>query len=208
MPLISQPLVPDAAAPGGPDLTLTLSGTGFAQGATVNWNGTPLATMFANASQLTATVPAANLVTPGTASVAVANPGVEASNIAPFSVTNVGSLVAFSRTDYATSGGQQAVAVGDFNGDGVPDLAITVRLGLLVLLAKGDGTFEPPVSYAYGSGQKPLAIVAADFNGDGILDLAFSLTLRTSTVAISLEGMATAVSSPQPSSPSVPSLSQ
>jgi len=39
VPLISQPLVPDAMAPGGAGLTLTVNGTGFVSGSVVNWNG-------------------------------------------------------------------------------------------------------------------------------------------------------------------------
>ena len=39
-----------------------------------------------------------------------------------------------------------------------------------VLLGNGDGTFQPQVTYAVGSG--PDAIVAGDFNGDGRTDLA------------------------------------
>jgi hypothetical protein len=39
VPLISQPLVPDAIAPGGRGFTLTVNGTGFVSGSVVNWNG-------------------------------------------------------------------------------------------------------------------------------------------------------------------------
>ena len=38
-PLINQPLVPDAAKPGGAGFTLTVNGTGFVSGAAVDWNG-------------------------------------------------------------------------------------------------------------------------------------------------------------------------
>ena len=57
VPFINQPLVPDAVAPGGPDFTLTVNGTGFVSNSTVNWNGSPLATTFVNGSQLRATIP-------------------------------------------------------------------------------------------------------------------------------------------------------
>ncbi len=39
-----------------------------------------------------------------------------------------------------------------------------------VLLGNGDGTFQPPVTYAVGV--VPDAIVAGDFTGDGRTDLA------------------------------------
>src|SRR6516165_5134261 len=57
VPYVSQPLVPDAAAPGGPGFTLTVKGTGFVSGSVVNWNGSALATTFVSGLQLTAAVP-------------------------------------------------------------------------------------------------------------------------------------------------------
>jgi hypothetical protein len=47
VPLINQPLVPDAAKPGGTAFVLTVNGTGFvpgSPGSVVKWNGSPLAT--------------------------------------------------------------------------------------------------------------------------------------------------------------------
>ena len=66
-----------------------------------------------------------------------------------------------------------AVAVGDFNGDGKPDLAIANKANRMVWLLFGDGTgaFTPP-PYPYYAGAGPDAMVAADFNGDGNTDLA------------------------------------
>src|SRR6266498_2066712 len=42
VPLINQPLVPDATAPGGPGFTLTVNGTGFGLGGTgeLEWQPT------------------------------------------------------------------------------------------------------------------------------------------------------------------------
>ena len=53
VPLISQPLVPDAVPPGGAGFTLTVNGTGFVSGSVVNWNGSARATTFVSNSQLT-----------------------------------------------------------------------------------------------------------------------------------------------------------
>ena len=60
------------------------------------------------------------------------------------------------------------MAVGDFNGDGKLDLAVTAVGGVSVLLGKGNGTFQPAQNYAVGGG----SLAVGDFNGDGKLDLA------------------------------------
>ena len=47
-----------------------------------------------------------------------------------------------------------SVAVGDFNGDGVQDLAVANQQSdnVLVFLGNGDGTFQDPKSLAVGAG--------------------------------------------------------
>jgi hypothetical protein len=63
------------------------------------------------------------------------------------------------------------VAVGDFNGDGILDLAVANGSGnsVSVLLGNGDGTFRPARSFA--AGNTPWFVAVGDFNGDGRLDL-------------------------------------
>ncbi len=81
------------------------------------------------------------------------------------------------------------IVAGDFNGDGKPDFAVAGSVpgssSLGVLLGKGDGTFQPVISYAIASNPKSLAI--GDFNEDGKPDLAFENSF-TNTVTI-LEGV-------------------
>ena len=75
VPFIDDPLVPTSIAPGGTGFTLTVNGTGFVSGSVINWNGSQLTTThFVNSSQLTATVPAANITAAGTVWVTVTNP--------------------------------------------------------------------------------------------------------------------------------------
>jgi len=54
-------------------LTLTVTGTNFVNGLVVNWNGSPRPTAFVSATQLTATIPAADTAFPGTANVTVSS---------------------------------------------------------------------------------------------------------------------------------------
>lgn len=71
-----------------------------------------------------------------------------------------------------------AVAVGDFNGDGKPDLAVANSGdptanddgSISILLGNGDGTFQAAMNVA--AGKNPVSIAVGDFNGDGRLDLA------------------------------------
>ena len=65
-----------------------------------------------------------------------------------------------------------SVAVGDFNGDGIADLAVanSGTNNVSVLLGNGNGTFQSAVNY--GAGSEPNSVAVGDFNGDGKLDLA------------------------------------
>jgi hypothetical protein len=72
----------------------------------------------------------------------------------------------------------QAVAIGDFNGDRVPDLAVVNAVTIItqgpgtvsILLGLGNGSFVAGGVFPAGDG--PLDIAAADFDADGALDLA------------------------------------
>jgi hypothetical protein len=78
---------------------------------------------------------------------------------------------------YPTNGSSAYAAVGDFNGDGLPDIATveSASQSLSLLFGQLDGTFQAPVSS--GLSFPVTSITAADFNRDGKADLA----LTTST---------------------------
>jgi hypothetical protein len=80
----------------------------------------------------------------------------------------------FSAQTNLVSGGRPAsIAVGDFDGDGRPDLAVANfnTATVSVFLGRGDGTFRSAVNYPAGL-NNCYSVVASDFNGDGRLDLA------------------------------------
>jgi FG-GAP-like repeat/FG-GAP repeat len=77
--------------------------------------------------------------------------------------------------NYTAGLGPESVAVRDFNGDGIPDLAVVNfnSNNLSILLGKGDGTFQAAVNYAIGPYPgNSTSVAVKDFNGDGIPDLA------------------------------------
>lgn len=67
-------LTPSSVVGDGPSFTLTVSGLGFTSQSTVLWNGQPQITTFVSATQLTAQIPATNIITPGSAAVSVTDP--------------------------------------------------------------------------------------------------------------------------------------
>jgi FG-GAP-like repeat len=66
-------------------------------------------------------------------------------------------------------GGGQYVIVDDFNGDGIPDVAITGGGGVFLYTGRGGGVFNPGVLIPVIGGTFNGNLTAADFNGDGIL---------------------------------------
>ncbi len=94
------------------------------------------------------------------------------SSSSTFVICNPPFLSASTRTDLAQA---RDLAVADFNGDRIPDLAAAVGDGLAVSLGTnlggfGDGTFIFPKYYAMATNGR--AVVIDDFNGDSILDCA------------------------------------
>ncbi|HZZ39866.1 MAG TPA: IPT/TIG domain-containing protein, partial [Acidobacteriaceae bacterium] len=77
---------PNFAQAGGPAFTLTANGNGFSQNTIIVWNGTQLPTTFVSPQQLTTTIPASLIVTAGTASVTIAQPGLTSPSPLPFTI--------------------------------------------------------------------------------------------------------------------------
>ena len=99
---------------------------------------------------------------------------------------------------YATNTNPQSVTVGDFDEDGVPDLAVVNAITIItqgpgtvsILLGNGDGTFGAATEFPCGDG--PGAIVAGDFDGDHHLDLAITnfipVNVRSAVEVLSGDG--------------------
>jgi hypothetical protein len=68
----------------------------------------------------------------------------------------------------------QSVAVGDFDGDDVLDLAVANEdsNNVSILLGDGDGTFTQAAESPITVGDEPQSVAVGDFDGDDVLDLA------------------------------------
>ena len=179
VPFINQPLNPAAIVPGGAAFKLTVNGTGFVSGATVEWDGTARATNFVSASQLTANILPADIANFNTASVKVVNPAPlgGASNVAFFETTRSTSSVSWADTSSLAAGTlPSSAAVADFDGDGKLDVVVanSGSSNVSVFLGNGNGTFQAAANYAVGT--NPDSVAVGDFNGDGKLDLAVANT--------------------------------
>ena len=76
----------------------------------------------------------------------------------------------------AVKGQPTGIVVGDYNQDGMTDVAVALagngNKGVQVLWGKGDGKFES--SKVFKAGKQPLSIVSLDVNNDGWMDFVTS----------------------------------
>lgn len=189
VPFINQPLVPAAVEPAGPGFKLTVNGAGFVEGSIVDWNGTPLATKFVSAIELTAQVPADHVFTAGTARVTVVSPGPGggSSDSSLFTIDVPPSHLRFRSSPVEGLTLPINAITADFNHDGIPDLAAIDQAPALscnyqfhgvgsiaIFLGNGDGTFTRHSTVCLpdllGDTPQKLAL-AGDVNRDGNIDL-------------------------------------
>jgi hypothetical protein len=109
------------------------------------------------------------LASPGNMGTAEDNGAVEV-------LLNAGGGAFTAARRYAAGVRPYAVALGDFDGDLRPDLAVanSTSGGVSVLRNVGGGAFGAAATYA--AGRNPQAVAAADLDGDGRIDLAVANT--------------------------------
>jgi hypothetical protein len=118
-------------------------------------------------------------------------PDLAVANDDPFDSRNVSVLLNNGNGSFAAAvnfaGGTlpRSVAVGDFNGDGKPDIAVAndTTTTVSVLLNTGAGGFATAVAINVGS--RPISLAATDLNGDGRDDLVVA-NYGSSTISVLL----------------------
>ena len=144
VPAISQ-ISPNKSVVGDPEFTLQVTGSLFAAGAVVQWNGSPRPTVFVSASVLTATISAADLTSAGIAQVTVVNPapGGGTSNEIALTVSAVRTTPVITWETPAPISVGRALSVAQLNA-----------------VADVPGTFEytPPAGTALSAGTHTLSV--------------------------------------------------
>src|SRR6202008_4214797 len=100
-------IAPASTTVGGAAFTLTLTGTGFATGATVNFGSSPAITPLSlTSTQIVATIPAPDIAAAGTLNVTVTNPAAGGtSNALTFTINNPAPTETAISPTSATAGG-------------------------------------------------------------------------------------------------------
>jgi hypothetical protein len=117
-----------------------------------------------------------------------------------------GGFTAAPGSPFTVGSCPNSVAVGDFNGDGKPDLAIANggADSVTVLLGNGTGGFTEAPGSPFAAGSWPDSVAVGDFNGDGKPDLAIASESSNNVTVLlnSYSGSAT----PTPAKPRLPPL--
>jgi trimeric autotransporter adhesin len=148
---------PAAANAGSGGFALTVNGTNFINGAsTVTWNGANRTTAFVNSTELTATIPASDILTAGSALIGVTTTGAPAlSNTQTFTINATGgaslsltsALPGFGSVCINTTSAASSFTLDGSNLDGSP-ITIAALPGFTYSETAG-GTYTATLSFTY-----------------------------------------------------------
>ena len=174
-PDISQ-VSPVTTTAGGLTFTITLTGTNFVSGASLYWDtGAPLAT-FGSGTQVTASVPASYIDTPGAIVITVTNPSPSDNPSAPFAYTVVSPTISLTPSTLTLGSRVTGTLTATISAVQAADRVISITQTGLTLIA--------PSSVTLPAGSLSTAFVISGTRGTGTL---------TATLPSSLGGLADSV---------------
>ncbi len=94
-----------SAIAGGAAFTLTVNGSGFLNGSTIEWSGSPVTTSYISATQLSATISANLIASAGSVSITAVNPGASPSNTVSFTINPAPPAISGLSPNSATAAG-------------------------------------------------------------------------------------------------------
>jgi hypothetical protein len=153
-------IAPTSASPGSPGFTLTVTGTNFANGDTVQWNGVALVTTYSSATSLSAAVPSTLLTASGSVNVSVLHAGGVVSNSVQFTISSATVTSIAPTTAPAGSAAIQLIVTGtafvngstvQWNGSNIP----TTYVSATQLSATVSNTLLAAVGSAFVAVQNP-----------------------------------------------------
>ncbi|HEY7627169.1 MAG TPA: VCBS repeat-containing protein, partial [Ilumatobacteraceae bacterium] len=115
--------------------------------------------------------------------------GIEPVDSAPFSVTGFAgpacTAPGLTERTLASLGQPSAIAIGDFNHDGLNDIAAATPVEVAIFLQSTGGSYALAASQpSSGSGSTPSKIVAVDINADSHLDVVVTQPATASVVSM------------------------
>ncbi len=165
-------ITPSSASVGDPGFTLTVNGTNFASGnSTVTWNGANRTMTFVSATQLTASIPASDLSTSGTATIGVTTTGAASlSNTQVFTI-NASSGATITLTSALTGFGNVCIntstAANSFTLDGNnltgSNLSVDALPGFSYSETLG-GTYTSTLSFSYTGNSFTAKVIYVKFS--------------------------------------------
>ena len=159
-------------------VTVTLDGSGFVNGAVVRWNGSSRTTSFISYTQVSATIPASDLVSAGTATITVTNPapGGGNSDVLMFAIdTATQSTVTLTAADITLTAGQSAAVPVQLSG-------LTGSVSVACLNAPAN------VTCSYNSDTKTLNIQSSSSTPKGTYTLTVVFSANAATWLFFHEG--------------------
>ncbi len=172
--LVITSLNPSSTAAGGPAFSLAVRGAGFASGATLNWNGAALPTVFVSAEELTATVAASLIANRGTASVSVSSEGTSSPSVA-FEITAEMAPTVTSLSPVGVAAGRRGFSL-TVNGTGFEPSSVVQWNGAALATTYGSSKqLSAPVESGLIAGAGTASITVLDSRGSSSNAIGFRI---------------------------------